>query len=214
MPILYYYRNSPFSRRTRLALMHKGVQVELRELAQNAEWVNEARALVPTRTFPVLADGPRAMGDSNVIARWLDAAYPSTPRLWPTGDEALQALEVAALADFAVHTTADLGTRYFALRGDPAWSQVKGEMLGRVERVLDALAERAAALGRPTVVASGWSVADIWLFTFVAWMEALPGRVGAGPNVAQILSLGLKVPPALSTWAAQHRGRPDVEALG
>jgi glutathione S-transferase len=57
--VLYQFPLSPFSRRTRLALAHKSLSVELRDGRTSPELVDEARALVPLRTFPVLveADG-------------------------------------------------------------------------------------------------------------------------------------------------------------
>lgn len=214
MPVLYHFQASPFSRRTRLALAHKRLDVELREGRERPGWLEEAHRLVPLRTTPVLVDGARALGDSTAIVHWLDHAYPHAPRLWPDGDEAFAALEMAALVDVVLNTTVDLGTRYFALRDHPAWGQVKGEMLGRAQRSLDALADRASALERPTIVESGWSVADMWLFTAVAWFEQLPARVSTSQNAAQIVTLGMRLPEALSKWADGHRDRADVRALG
>jgi glutathione S-transferase len=214
MRLLYHFEHSPFSRRTRLALAHKRLDVELREGRERPEWREEAQRLVPLRTLPVLADGARALGDSNAIAHWLDAMYPHTPRLWPEGEDAYGALEVASLVDAALNTAVDVGTRYFALREDTAWHQVTGTMLARAQRAFDGLEERVSALGRPTIAASGWSAADMWLFTAVAWVEGLPGRVETSQNAAQIVTLGLKMPRALSKWADAHRDRADVRALG
>ncbi len=215
MPTLYYFQHSPFSRRTRLALLHKGVDVELKEAGQRRDWLTEARSLVPTRTLPIFVDGARTLGDSNAIARWLDVAYPHSPRLWPSdADDALLALDVAALTDVVLNVAADLGTRYFALRGDAAWDGVKGEMLGRAQSALAALAARVPHPARHTVAATGWSAADMWLFTAVAWLEGLPARVTTSPNAAQIVTLGLQVPDALSRWADAHRDRSDVRSLG
>lgn len=213
MRTLYHFPHAPFSRRTRLALAHKGLPVELRDALQNPAWREEARRLVAVRTIPVIVDGQRALGDSGAIVHWLDRAYCEAPRLWPEGGDAFPALEVAALVDVALNTTVDLGTRYFALRQDPAWGQVKGEMLGRVTHAFDALAARASSLGRPTIAASGWSAADMWLLTAVLWFEGMPARAAVSPNIAQILTLGLTLPGALSKWADAHRDRADVKTL-
>ena len=210
---LYHFYHSPFSRRVRLALAHKKLDVELLDGREKPESWEEAKRLVPLRTLPVLVDGQRAIGDSSAITRWLDHVYPDSPRLWPGGDDALLVLETATLVDVALNATVDVGTRYFALRGDPAWNSVKSEMLGRAVQAFGALASRVASLGRATIAASGWCAADMWLYTAVAWFEGMPARATSSPNIAQILTLGLSIPAPLSKWADAHRDRSDVRAL-
>ncbi|MGA7121845.1 MAG: glutathione S-transferase [Polyangiaceae bacterium] len=215
MRTLYHFRQSPFSRRTRLALAHKGLDVTLRDARETPEWLDEARRLVPLKTVPVLVDGERALGDSNAIAHWLERAYPDAPRLWP--DDAggvFAAYETTTLVDLALTAATDLGTRYFPLRDHRAWAQVTGETLARARLALDALASRASSLGRSTIARSGWSAADMWLFTAVTWFEGLPTRAETNTNIAQVLTLGLTLPRALSGWADAHRDRADVVALG
>src|SRR5580692_1629886 len=56
MRTLYHFRLSPYSRRARLALAHKGLDCELRDARENPALLEEARALVPFRTVPVLVD--------------------------------------------------------------------------------------------------------------------------------------------------------------
>jgi glutathione S-transferase len=214
MPTLYHYQNSPFSRRTRLALAHKGLDCELREGRDHPAFLEEARALVPVRTLPVLVVDGRVMPDSTAIAHWLDRAYPSAPPLFPDGEDSADVLRTVALVDVVLNNVVDLGTRYWALRGDPAWEGVKTEMLLRSRIAAEGLASRAAALGRATIAASGWSVGDMWLLTMVQWFESLPGRRQASKNVEQILTLGFSLPAQLSRWADAHRGRDDVRALG
>jgi glutathione S-transferase len=209
---LYHFRYSPFSRRVRLALAHKGLDVTLREGRDEPGAIEEARKLVPLRTIPVLVDGGRAMADSTAITRWLDAAYPSAPRLWPDGDDAFAAVEVATLVDATLNGVIDLGTRYFALREHAAWPTVKAEMLGRAQQAIDALGRRAAGMSG-TVCESGWSAADMALLTMVLWIEGWPGRASSSPNIAQLMTLGFTLPSELSRWADHHRKRPDVLAL-
>jgi glutathione S-transferase len=214
MRTLYHYRYSPFSRRTRLALAHKGLECELREGRDDPAHIEQARRLVPVRTLPVLVDDGRAMGDSTAIAHWLDVAYPRAPALWPAGGDAADALQVAALVDVVLNNVIDVGTRYWPLRGDAAWESVKAEMLGRARQAADALATRAAALaGRSTIAKSGWSAADMWLLTTVMWFESMPPRAATSKNIEQILTLGFQLPAGLSRWADAHRGRSDVGAL-
>ena len=214
MRTLYHYVYSPFSRRTRLALAHKGLDYELRDPRETPAFVEEARKLVPFRTIPVLVDGERAMGDSTAIVNWLDRAYPDAPRLWPVGADSADAFQIAALVDVALNGVIDAGTRYYPLRNDAAWPTVKTEMVGRAQTAANALGQRASSLGRATVSKDGWSAADIWLLTMVLWFESMPARVATAANIRQIVELGFELPRALSTWADAHRGRDDVKALG
>ncbi len=221
MRTLYHFRFSPFSRRVRLALAHKGLPVTLREARENSAWMAEAQGLVAFRTIPVLVDGEHgAIGDSTVILHALDALYPDAPRLWPAGTEAPRALQTVALVDVVLDGVIDLATRYFPLRGDPAWAAVKDEMLGRSVRAAESLAALATETrdgrgpgGQGTVCASGWSAADMALFTMVQWIEGWPARASTSPNVAQLVTLGFELPAALPRWADAHRQRPDVLAV-
>jgi glutathione S-transferase len=211
MRVLYHYTFSPFSRRTRLALLHKGLQVELRECRENPSWLREVQPLVPVRTLPVLVDGSRALGDSMAITRWLDAAYPAAPRLWPDGEDAYLTSETAALVDLALDTIVNTGTRYYTLHRDPAWGAVREEMMGRAQLALDAIAERVTGLARATIAASGWSAADMWIVTAVRWLSALPARAAVSPNAAQIVTVGgWSVPKALAAWVDTHAGREQL----
>jgi glutathione S-transferase len=214
MRILYHFTHSPFARRVRLALAHKGLDVELREGRDNPASMAEARRLVPLKTLPVLVDGDQVLGDSTAITRWLDVAYPQRPSIWLEGSDAFATLELTMLVDVALTHIIDIGTRYYPLRAHPAWEGVKSEMLGRAQRALDALAERVQALDRPTIARVGWSAADMWLYTASAWIEGMPARVSTSQNIAQILEVGgWHLPDAVRNWAQMHRVRPDVRAL-
>jgi glutathione S-transferase len=213
MRTLYHFPPSPFSRRTRLALAHKGLSCELRDARGTPALLEEARAQVPFRTVPVLVDEGRALGDSTAIVHWLDLAYPQAPRLWPAGPSAAEALQIAALVDVVLNGVIDLGTRYHALRNDAAWEGVKKEVLGRAERAMKALGDRASALGRTTIAEDGWSAADMWQLTLVLWFEGMPERAASNANIRQVMDLGLALPRSLGAWADAHRDREDVKAL-
>jgi glutathione S-transferase len=213
MRLLYHFPTSTFSRRARLALAHKGLAVELRDARADAQALAEAKRRSPLGTIPVLVDGEYTIGDSSAIAHYLDKAYPDAPALWPSADPALT-FGVASLVDGAMNALVDLGTRFYPLRNDPAWDEVKKERLARIQGSLDELAKIVGALPRATISSAGWSAADIWLFSCVAWLEGMPARVATAPLVAQIMSLGWNLPPGLVKWADAHRSRADVLALG
>jgi glutathione S-transferase len=209
-------QNSPFARRTRLALAHKGIPVELRDVRAHPELFEESRRLSPLKTVPVLIeeDG-RVIGDSTAISHYLDRVYPSAAPLWPADPgDALSVFEIAALVDVVQNGIIDLGLRHYALHTSEAWNAVKGEAMERVQRALDALALRVSALSRPTIARSGWSAADMWLVCVEHWLSSLPQRAVSFAPAAQAVSLGWRLPPELSRWADQHRARPDVRALG
>jgi glutathione S-transferase len=213
---LFHFPSSPFARRVRLALAHKELSCELVDARADPEMRKEARRLAAIPTIPVLVEpNGHALGDTTAIARYLDAAYADKPAIFPAGAESAHAmLEATALVDLALNTVVDLGTRYFALRNDPAWAGVLHEMLGRAQDALDVLADRAASRAGKTWTDAGWSAADMWLTTAVQWIEGWPGRAKENANIAQIVTLGLRLPAGLSRWTDAHRARKDFTALG
>jgi len=212
---LYHFPQSPFSRRARLALAHKGLDVELIDARSSEEKLAEARSLVPLKTVPVLVepDG-RALGDSGAIARWLDLAYPDAPRIFPLdAGDGRAVLEVTTLVDAALDVVVNTGNRFFSLSDSPAWPTVREEMRDRIQRALDALAARVTKLDRATFAASGWSAAEIWLVTMVVWLQGLPARAPSFPIARQLLTIGWSVPGPLIELVARHSARPDVRSL-
>jgi len=211
---LYHFKLSPFSRRARLVLMHKKLDVELVEARANATDLEAMRRLYPMRTAPVLVeDDGGAVGDSGAIADYVDHAYPARP-LWPTDRrDVLMVSQVMALTDGALGPLVDLGTRYYALRDHAAWATASSEMLSRAQAALDALAALVARPGHPTVASSGWSIGDMWLYSAVAWLEGLPARAPTFANAAQLVSLAWTLPEPLTLWASAHREHPDVREL-
>jgi glutathione S-transferase len=105
--------------------------------------------------------------------------------------------------------------RYYALHADPAFAQVRDNMVGRAQRALDTLAARVTTRnGSPTLCGDQWSGADIAVYCLVTWLEGLPTRAAHFPPAGQVVGLGWSLPEVLSTWADQHRTRPDILALG
>jgi glutathione S-transferase len=216
MRTLYQFPMSPFSRRTRLALAHKKIEVVLKDARADAAVLEEAKKRWPLRTMPVLVeDDGRALGDSTAITHYLDAAYPSAPRVWPTEPKALLAtLEITTLVDGALDNLVNTGTRFYPMHEHAAWAGVQAEAVARAQGALDTLGERAAARAGQTMTDAGWCAADMWLYVMTTWLEGLPGRKGTHPNIDQLLTLPWKLPSALKAWAESARGRDDVKAAG
>lgn len=81
-------RFSPYCWRIRMALAHKGLEVE------TIPWrfaEKEVIAFSGSTTVPVMIDGARTVTDSWAIAQYLDDAYPDRPALF----EGAQALSLA-----------------------------------------------------------------------------------------------------------------------
>ncbi|MGJ8611530.1 MAG: FtsZ-binding protein FzlA [Octadecabacter sp.] len=80
---LYHYPLSPFSRKVRLSLAEKRIEVELIE---ERFWEKDADFLRrnPAGKVPVLKMGNRTMADSTAICEYLEEAHP-TPSLLPSG---------------------------------------------------------------------------------------------------------------------------------
>jgi glutathione S-transferase len=93
-------RFSPFCWRTRLALAHKGLEVE------TVPWrftATERIAFSGQGLVPVLVDGDRTLSDSWTIATWLEEAYPDRPSLFGGGGGLATARFVNAWADGVLH---------------------------------------------------------------------------------------------------------------
>lgn len=80
---LYHYPLSPFSRKVRLSLAEKRIEVEL---VEERYWEKDADFLRrnPAGKVPVLKMGNRTMSDSTAICEYLEETHP-TPTLLPQG---------------------------------------------------------------------------------------------------------------------------------
>ncbi|SMX41465.1 FtsZ-binding protein FzlA [Octadecabacter ascidiaceicola] len=82
---LYHYPLSPFSRKVRLSLAEKRIEVEL---VEERYWEKDADFLRrnPAGKVPVLKMGNRTMADSTAICEYLEETHP-TPALLPKGED-------------------------------------------------------------------------------------------------------------------------------
>lgn len=100
-------RFSPYCWRTKLALMHKGLDFE------TVPWrFTDKDVLAPTGQgrVPVIIDNGKWVNDSWSIALYLDEAYPTRPRIFPDAQSRTLARLVSAWCDNTVHA----GTRALA----------------------------------------------------------------------------------------------------
>jgi hypothetical protein len=80
----------------------------------------------------------------------------------------------------------------------------------RAQGAIDAVAARATS---PLLAGDAWGAAEIWTLAATLWIKGMPARRETSPQVAQILTLGFRLPDALVAWAAQHESRPEVRAI-
>lgn len=213
---LYHFTRSPYSRRVRLALAHKSLEVELREARDQVEHAEALKRLHPLRTAPLLVEEDGSViGDSGAIVHYLDRAYGDRGApLWPTDRAgARAAFGAAALIDGALDHMVDLATRYHTLSAAADWPRVRDEIVSRCQGAFDALASQLQERARPTVCSTGWSAADIWIVTAVLWLEGLPARAATFEPAARLVALGVETPRALRNYVDAHRERADVKAL-
>jgi glutathione S-transferase len=213
MRVLYHFPHSPFSRRVRLALALKGLEADLRDARAEPAAAAEMAERSPLRTVPVLVDGEAVLIDSLSILHYLDVAFPDPP-LWPR-DRALhaRAQRLVALTDRALDALVDLGNRLHPLADHPAWPAVRDRALGSARAALEEVASVAASRAARPLVGPEWGAADLVALSAVRWVETLPSRAPQFAIAAQIVALGVSIPPALSAWAASHADRPEVASL-
>jgi len=210
--VLYHFKMSPFSRRARLALAHKGLlaSTELLDARADTAHMDAVKRHSALATVPVFVDGARSVVDSTALLHYLDAAYPEAPALLPKDlDAFVRALEVVALVDSILNPVVDLGSRYYWLATSDAWPNTVAERRARIEEAFAKLTELSRSLGQD----GAWGGAEITLFTALMWFAGLPARIGQTPAIERILALEIVVPEALNAWAAPHYERADVKAL-
>lgn len=112
---LYHYPLSPFSRKVRLSLAEKRIEVEL---VEERYWEQDADFLRrnPAGKVPVLKMGNRTMADSTAICEYLEETHP-TPSLLPAGaDSRYEVRRIVAWFDDKFNeevTTKLMGERVF-----------------------------------------------------------------------------------------------------
>ena len=112
---LYHYPLSPFSRKVRLSLAEKRIEVELIE---ERYWEQDADFLRrnPAGKVPVLRLGQRVMSESTAICEYLEEAYPSPPLLPQSAEARYEVRRLVGWFDDKFYnevTTKLLGERVF-----------------------------------------------------------------------------------------------------
>ena len=181
---LYHATNSPNSRRVRIFLAEKGLELTLIPVDLGAgEQHSEAyHAINPRRVVPalVLEDGT-TIGEAPAIMRYLDETFPETPLLGATPkDKGLVAMweRFAELEGFAavmegVRNKAER-LKGRAIAGPHGYEQIPALVDRSVLRVKNFLADLNERLGQASFVAGEqFSAADITALVTIDFAKAL-----------------------------------------
>jgi len=80
---LYQLPFSHYSSKVRLVLLEKGLSVSLADIPGGSQNSEEYLVINPTGLVPCLVDGELVLGESEVIAEYLEEQYPEKPMLPP-----------------------------------------------------------------------------------------------------------------------------------
>ena len=169
---LYHASSSPNSRRVRILIAEKGLDIELVavDLGAKEQFLDAYRTINPRVVVPTLVlDDGTAIGEVPAIMRYLDEAYPDVPLLGTTPKEkALITMweRRAELEGFAavmegVRNTA-AGLKGRAISGPHAYEQIPALVGRNRQRVVDFYGDFDARLKEVEFVAGDrFSAADI-----------------------------------------------------
>jgi glutathione S-transferase len=207
---LYHSTASPNSRRVRIFLAEKGIQVPLVavDLGKSEQHSASYRAINPRRVVPTLVlDDDTAIGEVPAIMRYLDEAFPARPLLGATPKEkALVTMweRRAELEGFAAVMEGVRnklpGLKSRAIAGPHDYEQIPALVDRATQRVVNFFDDFNARLQEvPFVAGERYSAADITALVTLDFAKAL------GPTI----------PPqhtALMRWYEIVSSRPSAAA--
>ena len=207
---LYHSPASPNSRRVRIFLAEKGLQIPFVavDLGKGEQHSEAYRAINPRRVVPTLVlDDGTAIGEVPAIMRYLDEAFPEMPLLGGTPKEKALTVMWERRAELEGFAAVMEGVRNKierlkgrAIAGPHDYAQIPALIERSVLRVKDFFADLNERLEQvPFVAGERYSAADITALVTVEFAKAL----------------GLSVPDdhvALKRWYATVSIRPSTAA--
>lgn len=206
---LYGAPLSPFVRKVRLCLLHKGLDYQLENVLPFTPptWYYE---LNPLGRIPALKDGDLTLADSSVICQYLDEQYRAAPGLY--GQDAAHRARVRWLEKYADYELAPLAT--FTVFANRILKPIAGKSSDEavVHGALDKLAPHFDYLERQLgmedyFVANQLSMADLAIATQLVNMEHGGERLEASrwPRLAAHYAR-MKTLASLSGLLAEEQG--------
>jgi glutathione S-transferase len=207
---LYHAAGSPNSRRVRIFLAEKGIELTLIpvDLGTGEQRSDAYQAINPRRVVPALVlEDDTTIGEVPAIMRYLDEAFPETPLLGATPkDKGLVVMweRFAELEGFAavmegVRNRAER-LKGHAIAGPHGYEQIPGlvdRSVLRVKNFITDLNERLEQV--PFVAGEQFSAADITTLVTIDFAKALDISIPEGHR-------------ALTRWKDAVSARPSISA--
>ncbi len=184
--ILYQTELSSVSRKLRVALALKGVEVALRVPPGGSYRSAEYRALVPVGSVPSLVDGALVLSESDAIIEYLEELYPARPLLPGTPGQRARIRMLSRLHDFRIDQP--LRALYPQIRTQGRDEAVVAAAFGRLAEGLAVIAGQADPAG-PFLAGEVPTMADCaWPANFL-WMDAMSAHFGVALPVPERLGV-------------------------
>jgi glutathione S-transferase len=195
---LYHHPFSTYSRRVRIALLEKQIDMELIEvdLASRANRAEPYLSLNPYGRVPTLVDDDLVLYESTAILDYLEAKYPQPYPLVP-GDIKQRALVAMHMKLCDLQMSRPAGVIVFSKRFIPeaAWRLEEMAKAGReIEKHL-AILDKALA-GKEYLASGRYTLADL---CYVPFLEFLP-------------LMALETPANVNAWSERLLSRPSSVA--
>jgi glutathione S-transferase len=194
---LFTFATSPYARKVRIVLDHKGVPYEAVERCYSLDRKEDLRDASVRAEVPVLVlDDGRTIADSTIICEYLEQVYP-TPATFPK--DAYERARMRMIEDLCDRTFDPIGFGYYLglLRADAPESAAVQEAARTECRALIAVLERELG-AREYFCGSASTLAD-----FAAICHA---------PLARAMRLELADYPAFAAWSDRMRKVPAVAA--
>lgn len=190
---------SPFVWRTRMALMHKGIEFE------SIAWQFCDRDLHEHKTVPAIYDDGKMVSDSWEIAKYLDAKYPDKPMLMNNPESEAHAQLVSAIcnnlvfsvtAPMAIYPVSqiidDESAVYFIETREAKFGKKLSDINAADAQAAKANLTKGLAVFEATLASSDFlggdkpTYADYMLFGVLKWVDVVAYRpVDATSNVGK-----------------------------
>jgi glutathione S-transferase len=194
---LFTFATSPYARKVRIVLDHKGIPYEPVERCYSLDRKEDLRAASIRAEVPVLAlDDGRTIADSTIICEYLEQVYP-TPAIFPK--DAYERARMRRLEDLCDRTFDAVGYGYYlgVLRKDaPEAPAMRQAAIDECRMLLQVLEREVAADG--FFCGNSPSLADFAAICHVP--------------LASAMRIDLKDTPRIAAWTRRMREIPAVAA--
>jgi len=184
---LYQLPYSHYSAKVKIALLEKGLAFETPALPANYHSAPEFLALNPLGKVPFLQDGAFGIGESEVIAEYLEDRYPQPPLLPATPEARARSRWLSRFHD--LYLGPQLSTLYFALsdgRAGKPECAVEVDRLHELVALLESQIEPAPYfLGSQFTLADASFVLSFWYIGLLSKAHGKPVSDAAMPRLVQ-----------------------------